>query len=58
VAQELLWRALNKLPPALHDPISRRLWGHSLYLTTQDYDFPQGAIPTAPVFLVRGSARP
>lgn len=38
-AKVLLWRLLHKLPPTVHDPLSMRLWGHTLHLRQDDYAF-------------------
>jgi SAM-dependent methyltransferase len=46
----LLWRILNKMP-AIRDPISQALWGHTFYPTENDYDFCSSLMETAPVLV-------
>jgi len=48
------WRLLNKSPAAVRDTVSRRIWGHSLYLTDDDYLF-ESAYEHAPVLVVIAS---
>ena len=50
-AQLLLWRVLNRLPPAVHDPVSRLAWGHPLIPQETDYVFDRASVEGAPVLV-------
>lgn len=53
-ATVVLWRVLHKLPPKIHDPVSRRLWGHTLHLRDSDYTFSPELARDGRVLVVHG----
>jgi len=48
-----LWRAINKLPHRLADPLARRLLGQALFPGEGDYRFEVQMVDIAPVLLAR-----
>ena len=48
-----LWRAINKLPYGLADPLARRLLGQALFPGEADYRFDADVVDSAPVLFAR-----
>ena len=47
----LLWRMINRMPAAIHDHLSRAVWGHPLFPGDTDYHFSPDTVEDAPVLV-------
>jgi SAM-dependent methyltransferase len=53
----VMWRLLNKLPGGIADDVAERIWGHSLYLSQDDYVFNDELVPSAMTLVLHATSR-